>query len=182
MIIRMFISIPINDTDSIVSVLDDIKQIRNVKASPISQLHITMRFIGDIDDGKTKKVVKAVEDAVEDIQPFSISIRGIGCFPNLKRPNVIWVGVKPEDVLKKMADRISVSLKSMNISFDEKPFKSHVTVGRCSGPADVAPLLEKYRDTEFTSFECDRILIMRSELSPKGAKHTILHTVNIGSE
>ena len=179
--IRMFISIPIKETDSIVPVLDDIKQIRNVRASPTSQLHITMRFIGDIDDGKTKKVVKAVEDAVTGLQPFIIRIRGTGCFPNIKRPNVVWVGVEPEDILRQIAERISVNLKSMNISFDEKPFKSHVTVGRCSGPADVAPLVEKYQDTEFTSFECDRILIMRSELSPKGAKHTVLHAVMIGS-
>ncbi len=178
--IRMFLSIPIKDPSVLNPVLDDVRSLKNVRASPLTQMHITVRFIGDIDDGKTKKVVKSISDAVQGMEPFEITVRGAGCFPNRKRPSVIWIGVEPEDVLKAVADRISNNLRTMNIFFDEKPFKGHITVGRCSGPADVDGLLDRYSDTEFIRFMCDEILVMRSELSPKGAKHTVSERVPIG--
>jgi len=172
--IRMFISIPVKDKEALAPVLADVGQLHNVRPSPLSQMHITMRFIGDIDDGKTKKVAKAVEDAVDGMEPFTITIGGAGCFPKPQRPSVLWIGAEPHDVLKGISDRIAANLKVSNISFDEKPFKSHITVGRCNGPMDPVPFIEKYSGQELESFTCDEILIMRSELGPKGAKHTVL--------
>ena len=180
--IRMFLSIPIKDTESIRPILDDVKSIQGVRASPMSQMHITVRFIGDIDDGKTKRVVKAVRDAVTDIEPFTVSIGGAGCFPNPERPSVLWIGARPEDTLRTIANRISGNLKASNISFDEKPFKAHITVGRCNGNPDISGFLEKYAVTEFSTFLCDEILVMRSELSPSGAKHSVLERVRIGPD
>lgn len=178
--IRMFLSVPIKDTESIRPVLEDVRSISGVRAAPISQMHITVRFIGDIDDGKTKKVVKAIQDAVSDIEPFTVSIRGAGCFPKKENPSVIWIGAHPEDTLRKIADRISANLKASSIRFDEKPFKAHITVGRCSGRPDIGGFLDRYGDKEFSSFVCDEILVMRSELSPSGAKHTVLERVPLG--
>ena len=180
--IRMFLSIPIKDPSALQTVLSDVKTLRNVRVSPLSQMHITVRFIGDIDDSKTKKVVNAISDAVQNINPFTITIKGAGCFPNPKRPSVLWVGADPEKELREIAERISSNLKAYNISFDEKPFKSHITVGRCSGPVDIEPFLVKYSGKEFTSFLCDEILVMRSELSPSGAKHTVLERVPLGQQ
>ena len=177
--IRMFISIPVKDPTTLQPVLTDLKLTDNVRASPISQMHITLRFIGDIDDGKTKKVVASIADAVKGIDPFQITVRGAGCFPNRKRPSVVWVGAEPQDILTRIADGISANLKAANISFDEKPFKSHITVGRCKGPVNLDAFLEKYSGTEFTSFLCDEICVMRSELSPSGAKHTVLERVRL---
>jgi len=178
--IRMFISIPVKDRDALSPVLADMKRTDNVRPSPLSQMHITMRFIGDIDDGKTKKVVKAVADAVAGMEPFTITIGGAGCFPRPERPSVLWIGAEPRDVLKGVSDRIAANLKAANISFDEKPFKSHITVGRCTGPMDPRPFIEKYSGKELESFLCDEVLVMRSELSPQGAKHTVLSRVPIG--
>jgi len=177
--IRMFISVPVKDPSVLQPVLDAVDHIPNVRASPVSQMHMTMRFIGDIDDGKTKKVVRCIEQAVEGMDPFMITLKGSGCFPNKKRPSVLWIGAYPQDVLKGISDRIASNLKAANIQFDEKPFKSHITVGRCKGPVDTDAFLEVYKDTEFTSFSCDEILVMRSELGPKGAKHTVLEKVGL---
>ena len=179
--IRMFISIPLKNPDVLKGVLEDVGSLQNVRPSPLSQMHITLRFIGDIDDGKTKKVVRCVEDAVRDTVAFPITIKGAGCFPNPKRPSVVWIGADPQDDLRLIADRISANLRSTSIPFDEKPFKSHITIGRCKGPAEVGPFLEKYKDQVFESFLCDAICIMRSELGPKGAKHTVLAKVELPS-
>ena len=76
--IRMFISIPLKNPDVLKGVLEDVGSLQNVRPSPLSQMHITLRFIGDIDDGKTKKVVRCVEDAVRDTVAFPITIKGQG--------------------------------------------------------------------------------------------------------
>ncbi len=178
--IRMFISIPVKDKQALAPVLADMKLTNNVRPSPASQMHITMRFIGDIDDGKTKKVAKAVFDAVAGMEPFTITIGNAGCFPKPERPSVLWIGAEPSDILKTISDGIARNLKAANIQFDEKPFKSHITVGRCTGPMDPRPFIQKYSGKELESFLCDEILIMRSELSPQGAKHTVLERVPIG--
>ncbi len=177
--IRVFISVPVKDPSVLEPVLSDVGGIRNVKASPLSQMHITMRFIGDVDDGKVKRIRKAVEDAVIGEHRFEVRLRGAGCFPNRKRPSVVWIGVEPEDVLKRISDRISENLRASNVSFDEKPFKGHITIGRCKGPADVEGFLGRYEGNEFHSFTCDSILVMRSELSPAGAKHTVLERIEL---
>jgi len=178
--IRMFISIPVKDPSSLQQVLTDLKMTDNVRPAPISQMHLTLRFIGDIDDGKTKKVVRCISDAVQGVEPFMITIKGAGCFPKRSRPTVAWIGAEPQDTLTQIADRLSKNLKAANISFDEKPFKSHITVGRCSGPVNLDFFFDKYSGMEFTSFLCDEILVMRSELSPSGAKHTVLERVRLG--
>jgi 2'-5' RNA ligase len=178
--IRMFISIPVKDPSVLAPLLDEVGTIPNVKASPISQMHITMRFIGDIDDGKTRRVAGCVRDAVEGMEPFTITIKGAGCFPNPKRPSVVWIGAEPQDVLKGISDRISANLKASNVQFDEKPFKSHITIGRCKGPAEVDGFIGSHSGEEFESFQCDEVLVMRSELGPKGAKHTVLERIPLG--
>ncbi len=175
--IRMFISIPVTDTSAIEPLGKELKVISNVRPSPLSQMHITLRFIGDIDDSKTKKVARCVADAASGIPPFEITIGGAGCFPNVKRPSVIWVGAEPGDVLADLSDRISENFKSANIRFDEKPFKSHITIGRCTGPADVGGFLDRHKGQALQTFLCDGICIMRSELGPSGAKHTVLERI-----
>ena len=141
--IRMFISVPLKDPSILKDILADVDRIENVKASPMSQMHITMRFIGDIDDGKTKKVVRCVQEAVKGIEPFTVTIKGAGCFPKPKDPSVLWVGAEPSDILRKISDSIAANLKSVNIDFDGKPFKSHITVGRCKGRTDITDFLER---------------------------------------
>lgn len=175
--VRMFISVKAQGTASLDPLLTDIRLTDGVRAAPKDQLHITLKFIGDIDDRKLPKVERCVRSAVEGVGPFDVCLKDVGCFPNRKKPSVFWVGASPADVLTGMADRISANLAAENIQFDEKPFKSHLTVGRCKGPADLDGLFAKYAGKEFCTFRCSKVLIMRSELGPAGAKHTVMSEV-----
>ena len=174
-LIRVFISIPVPDTAPLKGIIGDIKGMDGVRPSPENQMHLTMKFIGDVDDRKVPRIAEAVRKAVEGISPFEISLDGAGAFPNARDARVVWVGAKPADTLKRIADGIGDNLAG--IKFDDKPFKSHMTVGRCSYKKDVSILVSKYKDVEFTRFECREVLVMRSELGPKGAKHTVLERV-----
>ncbi|MBQ8179123.1 MAG: RNA 2',3'-cyclic phosphodiesterase [Candidatus Methanomethylophilaceae archaeon] len=178
--IRTFISIPIPDTTGLEGLVGDVRLTDGAKAAPLSQMHMTIRFIGDVDDRKVPRIERCVAEACAGMEPFGITIAGVGCFPNERRPNIIWAGAEPGDILTGLSERISENLVAANIQFDDKPFRSHVTVGRCRGPVDPTPILGRYRDSVFCEFMCDHIDVMRSDLGPGGAKHSVLRRVDLG--
>ncbi len=176
-LIRVFISIPIPDPSPLGCMTSELKGIKGVRISPENQIHLTLKFIGDIDSGKIPKISEAVRKAVQGEKPFEIVLKGVGAFPKEKNARVIWVGAEPADILRRISDRIGANLGG--IPFDQKPFKSHITVGRCSDPRDVSGFLEGYREKEFLRFGCGEILVMRSELLRTGAKHSVLERISL---
>lgn len=176
---RVFVSIPIPDHSCLEGPLSDLSGIRNVRTSKPEQVHITLRFIGDVDSSRVDDIEACVRDAVSGVDPFEIVVSGTGAFPNAKRPSVVWIGASPQDTMASVADRLGRNLSEAGIPFDGKPFKSHITVGRCKGPADLSGFFSRYGDTEFARFTCEEILVMRSVLGPSGAKHSVLRRVDL---
>ena len=174
MMARMFVSVPVMDDGWYAPVSDALGACKGARASPAGQLHITLRFIGDVDESRIPALVSAVEAACAGTGRFDVLLRGIGCFPNERRPSVVWVGADPSDRLTALSDGISRQLKKAHFRFDEKPFKSHVTVGRCNGPTDISGVLAQFKGTEFASFGCDHVAVVRSFLGPSGARHKVV--------
>ncbi|MGN0098875.1 MAG: RNA 2',3'-cyclic phosphodiesterase [Candidatus Methanomethylophilaceae archaeon] len=177
MMVRTFISVKIPDTSCLKGVLDDVGKLDNVRPSPLSQMHITLKFIGDVDERRIPKVIECVRSACRDRRAFDITLSGTGCFPNGNRPSVVWIGASPADELTSLADSIGRKLSSAGILFDDKPFKAHITIGRCKGPADLTGFLTSHKDDVFTEFTCSEVLVMKSVLSPAGAKHSVLERI-----
>lgn len=99
----------------------------------------------------------------------------MGAFPNTKNPSVIWVGASPSDVLGTIARRLEANLTEAGIDHDKKPFKAHVTVGRCRDGLRRPVQFDKER--VFSEFECVEALVMKSELGKGGARHTVLSRI-----
>lgn len=177
MMVRTFISVRIPEPSCLKHVLDDLADMDNVRPSPLSQMHITLRFIGDVDERKVPKVVECVRSACRDRKAFDISLSGTGCFPNRNRPSVVWVGASPAEELTDLAETIGRKLSSAGIGSDDKPFKAHITIGRCKGPTDLSGFLDTHRDERFTEFTCSEVLVMKSVLSPAGAKHSVIERI-----
>lgn len=178
--IRVFVSIPVPDPAPLGDAVVALRSVENVRPSPVNQMHITLRFIGDVEEASVPRIAGCVRRACSGVQPFEVTMRGTGAFPNARRPSVVWVGAEPEDVLRGMSDRLAKELSKARIRFDDKPFKSHVTIGRCRGPASLDGFFREYGDREFLRFQCDRVLVMRSVLSSSGARHSVLETVMLG--
>ena len=172
--LRVFISIPVPNTAGLNPLVRDLKTVRGLKVSNVSQLHITLRFLGDVDEERIDEIGEIVSDTVSDIQKSRLSLKGLGCFPNERNPKVLWVGIDTALPLERIADKLSAKLRKAGIPFDEKPFKPHVTVGRIDGRCNITPMLGKYRTTEFTTCIPSAVYVMKSELKPTGAEHTIL--------
>ena len=179
MMVRTFISIRIPEPSSLKGVLDDVGMIDKVRPSPLSQMHITLKFIGDVDERRIPKVVESVRAACRDRRRFDITLSGTGCFPNRNRPSVVWIGASPAEELTSLADEIGRRLSSAGIKFDDKPFKAHITIGRCKGPADLSGFLDSHKGEVFTEFTCSEVLVMKSVLSPAGAKHSVIERVEL---
>lgn len=174
MLIRTFISIPVPNTMGLKPLIRDIQAIRGLKPSSINQLHITLRFIGDVEEDRIDEIEEIVNNAIRNVKRGRLNLKGVGAFPNERNPRILWVGIDSELPLVKITEEISRGLKSAGIQFDEKPFKPHITVGRIEGHPNLTHLINNYRNMEFTTYIPDSIRIMKSELTPKGAEHTIM--------
>lgn len=177
--IRVFVSIPVPDTTPLEPLMGELSGIRGVRASPTSQLHITLSFIGDVDESRVGDIEECVRRAADGVGPFRVSVSGVGAFPKRDRPSVVWVGAEPRRTLTDLASRIGANLDAVGIRRDTKPFKSHITIARCRGPADLSGFFARHEEREVLSFECGAVLVMRSQLGPGGAKHTLLRRVSL---
>lgn len=138
---------------------------------PLDQLHLTLRFIGDAD----KDTFAAIRTALATVKgaPFELELEGVGHFPPGKRPRVLWVGMKRNEPLLKLAQDVELALASTGIPRDERPFSPHITLARFREPAfGVATFEKRHRGFALPPFTVTAFYLYSSVLTPKGAIHT----------
>lgn len=176
---RTFVSVPVRNTAAMDSLRTELRR-AGLRPSPPEQTHVTLRFIGDIRESKGKVVTSCVQRAVEGVEPFTLRVAGVGAFPKESRPSVVWMGAEPADVMNGIADRLGTELSKAGIQYDTKPFKAHVTVCRVRDGRVPASVFEGNRDTVFSEAPVTEVLVMRSELTPRGAIHSVVSRVPLG--
>ena len=184
--IRTFIAIEIPGTiiSKIRELQDAIKaygfKIRWVQAENI---HLTLKFLGDVEEIKTNEIAKAVSKTVEGYSPISLKAKGIGVFPGIKRPRVLWVGLAGQfEALVRLQQTLDENLIALGFSRQERPFKGHLTMGRIKDKIDVKKLgdaLMAFRSFESKTFTAGQIILYKSELKPSGAVYTELASASI---
>lgn len=177
--IRTFISIGVPITKAVSDLMADIGDVRNLRGTPSEQMHITLRFIGDMDDSRIGTVCSCIGRAASGIGGFRIDLKGIGTFPDVGDPRILWIGASSGHMLERLSESIGDELDAEHIDHDRKAFRAHITVGRVSGNADLARILKKYEDFCFGSFECDGMDLMRSILGPHGAEHRTISRIEL---
>jgi 2'-5' RNA ligase len=141
-------------------------------------IHLTLKFLGDIKEADTEKVAKAVSESVTGYPPISLAVKGIGVFPGIKSPRVVWLGVSNQlDVLTTFQKTLDEKLEAIGFPKEKRPFRGHLTLGRIKSKIDPKTLNDVLK--EFTQFEserffADRIILYKSELKPKGPVYTKL--------
>jgi len=137
--------------------------------------HLTIRFLGDLDETELERAAQVVRET--RFPAMSLRLGSVSAFPSVSRPRVLWVGLESEgDRLQRLADDFERRLGEAGFPPADKPWKSHLTLGRVSGTdvvrgwnRGISPSPEPYR--------VDTLSLMRSELLPGGAIHTPLVTV-----
>ncbi len=131
---RLFIALPL-DEEAKRGVAKVIKKLQRgywpVAWVAEDKWHVTAAFCGEIQEEKVEEVVKVVEAGVKEIRPFTLGFKGLGAFPDLLLPRVIWLGLNGDlKSLYQLVKQIRTGLKKAGINFDEKTVRAHVTLGR----------------------------------------------------
>jgi 2'-5' RNA ligase len=179
--LRLFVAVLITDDlkRRAAEVQDDLRRAAvGVKWVEPANFHITMKFLGGVDESRVDVISGALESVVGGVEPFDVSLAGAGAFPNLSRPQVVWIGVKDgTQHLRPLAEAIEAVLEPEGFPREDRKFKAHITIGRvrdsrkCGALPDV---LRVHEGDEFGSFSVDRIALMKSELRKEGPIYTVL--------
>jgi 2'-5' RNA ligase len=172
--LRVFVAIDIGDAE-ILSRLENARDlILSTKADvkPVSRenMHITLRFIGEVPLELANEICKALETI--RFKPFKIRIKGVGVFPNISRPRVIWAGVDGDvEKLVSLHDEVEARLRKLGLPGEKEKFIPHVTLARVKSGRNREALVKtimSISDMVFGEITVDRILLKRSILTPSG--------------
>jgi 2'-5' RNA ligase len=148
---------------------------------PPEQLHLTVRFIGEVEGS----VLLDVRDALGDVRaaPFDLRLRGMGHFPPRGRPSVLWAGVDGGDGLRVLHDRVEAAVTRAGLPPEARNFAPHVTMARLKGthPRRVADYLTEHALFSVGPFAVESFHLYSSVLGPKGAAHTLEASYPLGT-
>jgi len=156
-----------------------------VKAVDMSQLHVTLKFLGDTDESQLPKLNDIMHGAINRIGPLTIRLHGSGTFPPKGNARVVWVGLEGAGPLGVIATRLEASCRGIGFEAEGRAFKPHLTLARIKDPmasGSAISLVERYATSEFGSVDIDRIFLKRSVLGPQGPTYTTVLTLPMASQ
>jgi 2'-5' RNA ligase len=143
---------------------------------PLEQIHLTLSFIGEVDDTMVDLLTGAL--ATIESPGFNLCFSGTGCFPDRHHPKVLWVGLEPEPLLNSLAALVREAVMTCNIPQEERPFSPHITLARLKLPAprEVGAFLDRPQKQEFPPVGVREFTLFQSLLTSRGAVHTPVKT------
>lgn len=153
-----------------------------VRWVPPENLHLTLKFLGDTPKDKITELQEALQKAVSQQRKFALKAVGVGCFPNVKRPRVVWVGLEGDVVeLKTLVEQIENAIAPLGFPTEKRPFSPHLTIGRVKEVEDrqIGQILAAFKAGEIAAWANGKVSLMQSILQSSGAEHTILADFNL---
>jgi len=189
--IRTFIAIELDESvkDGLAKLQERLKGKApqgSVRWVRLEGIHLTLKFLGDVPADQIEEITRALQKSCQGFAPFSLSCGGLGCFPNLKRPRVVWVGIQEETgTLAQLQKAIEENVAPLGYPTERRKFSPHLTLGRVqkrAGSGDRRRLGELVEASEIGilgQMEVRSVNLMRSDLRPSGAVYTRLAEVEL---
>ena len=175
--LRMFVAVdlPPQVKDRLARLQDALRPTAGgVRWANPSGIHLTLKFLGPVGKGQLPQIEGIVREVARGSPPFSVSLNGLGVFPNRRAPRVLWVAVQEQGgVLGRIQGELEERMERVGFAREERAFSPHLTLGRAAGglrPTVVDAILE--RKPEESSFEVTELRLMRSEPRPGGSVYT----------
>ncbi|WP_298521435.1 RNA 2',3'-cyclic phosphodiesterase [uncultured Methanobrevibacter sp.] len=171
--VRAFLAIEVPEEIKlkIYKVIKEFKQIdANIKYVELENLHLTLKFFGDIDTEGIGLLSEKIASVVSEFDTFKVNIKGCGAFPNTKRIKVIWLGLENDGFVRKLHDELDKEFVQMGFDKDRK-FSTHLTIGRmrsAKGKDQVKSAIESFKEIEIGEMDVDKIVLKKSTLTPHG--------------
>ena len=186
--IRCFVAIEI--PDRIQAILSEVQNefrqiIKKASWTRSGNFHLTLKFLGDVEGSGINRINTTLTRIAAYYEPFSIDIGGIGTFPNLYRPRVLWVGLtQGENKISTLADTVNHEFDKLGFSLDSR-FHPHFTLARLKETVNMqtyTDLFKKFETIAGTLLNVNHLTLVRSELRPSGAVYTPLYNYPLSRE
>lgn len=140
------------------------------------KLHLTLRFIGDIDGGTRATIDEALRTVTFD--PFELALHGCGHFPPRGEPRALWLGIRDSPPLLELRGRIENALRDVGLDPDPRNFAPHLTLARLRRPPakKVAAWLSMHAMYEAPPFVVEQFALFSSVLGPRGSKYAVIES------
>lgn len=147
-------------------------------------LHLTVKFLGPVEETKEKLITEALEKAVQPFPRFAILARGVGVFPDIRRARVLWVGLEGEK-LASLAAAVEGALESLGFAREKREFRPHLTIGRWRSfngqPELLGKELESWKQYDFGRSWVEEVIFFQSILKTEGAAYHPLSIIRLSS-
>ena len=180
---RVFVGVPVG-----AAVAERISAVRNefggeaVRWVPAENLHLTLKFLGDVEEAQVVSIRSALRKALAGTAGFGVTARGLGVFPDARRPRVLWMGLAAPE-LAQVAGQVDRALEPLGVERAATRFRPHATIGRWRRPeppgVSLREELTRWRDREFGEFRMDAVTLFRSTLRPAGATYSPLEVFRL---
>ncbi len=150
-----------------------------------TNMHLTLKFLGDLGDSKLVDVCRAVSDAVAPFSPWELLCQGAGAFPDATRPRTVWIGVRDgSDPLVALHAAIDEGLAKLGFSKERRRFQPHLTIGRVRGSGanqlELGKAIVSHVDFPVGRVSVNEVLVFGSQLSRRGPSYEILARAPLG--
>ncbi len=186
--IRAFVGVRIDPkmTQKISEVQSQLKRsLTGIRWVVQENLHYTLKFLGAVEEEKITSIIRAVGRAVRPAQPFSLTAGGIGVFPDIGKPRVLWVGLKAQG-LSKLSQEVEAALEPLGFAPEKRGFNPHLTIGRWRNFTAKAQRLKEeighWKDQDFGQSAVEEVVIFQSILKPNGAVYSPLQVIPLGTQ
>lgn len=181
---RTFVALEIPE-DSLQKIGIIQKSIQNRIHSHVSwvkpeSMHITLKFIGEIDNKRIEDLKMHINDLCEKINPFQIDMKGFGCFPSIRNPKILWLGFVENQAMKTLAEEIEIACLNTGIPVEDRSFSPHLTLGRVKSSLSSAEIefirsmIDSQKKELYTQWIGSQVVLFQSKLEQSGPVYTPL--------
>jgi 2'-5' RNA ligase len=148
----------------------------------VEHMHLTLRFLGDVSPSNVEFLMQMLRNEAEAVPCFNIQLAGLGSFPSLRRPRVLYIGIQAPAALDTLQRGIESASRRLGYESEERPFSAHLTLGRAKQNATATDQQKIRRAIESTqvdllgSARVDSVHLFKSDLKPSGSVYTHLYS------
>lgn len=183
---RLFIAVRIDCSDRLRALLDDFRgelKESKIKWSDPRNFHVTVAFLGETGEKQIPSLGRMLEAACSAGKSFELRLRGTGLFRNTRDPRVIWAGLQQSAGLEELFRAVSTGLNAEGISFEDRPFRPHLTLGRVKQITDtetLETLISRYSSIEIQVQQVNELILYESILQPEGPVYKPMGKYRLG--
>ncbi|MDL2246521.1 RNA 2',3'-cyclic phosphodiesterase [Methanobrevibacter sp. OttesenSCG-928-K11] len=171
--IRSFLAIELEENlkENVSNVQKEFRKIdADIKYVPSKNMHLTLKFFGDIDLDTVEKLSLKIESVLNNYSEFTLKLKGCGNFPNPNNIKVIWIGFEDNEILSNLQKELDNEFNTLGFK-KERDYKSHLTIGRMKNAKnkdEVKELIAKNKTIEIGQMKVNKIILKKSTLTPNG--------------